>query len=275
MSAREPNLPRHARLRAVPWLVGAIALTHYLQWTVVQPADVQSWLGLTRGDLDAGRWWTPLTAVMVHDRLALMLLNAYVLVVAGWRLELAWGTARHLTVVFAATLAAAFIHLFVGGSTPFLGASAAAFATLAASVTRWGDEPQLLVGGFQIPSRWVAFLIGTLLLLTGLESGASFLAHLLGGGIVGAGAMRFLSAPAPRRRARDVARDPAPAPESAPSARPSTPPMPPRERAMAANAAPAPTLDAILDKISAQGLARLTPEERRILDDHSRRLRDR
>lgn len=275
MSTRDPMLPRRARLRVVPWLVGAIALTHYLQWTVVQPTDVQTWFGFTRGDLDAGRWWTPLTAVVVHDRLALLLLNAYVLVVAGWRLELAWGVARHLTVVTTATLAAAFIHLFIGGGTPFLGASAAAFAMLAASVTRWGDEPHLLVGGFQVPSRWVAFLIGTLLLLTGLESGVSFLAHLLGGGIVGAGAMRFLSVPAPRRRARDVARDPAPAPESVPSARPTTPSVPPRERAMAANAAPAPSLDAILDKISAQGLAYLTPEERRILDDHSRRLRDR
>lgn len=274
MSARDSMAPRVSRLRAVPWLVGAIVLTHYLQWTVVQPADVQTWFGFTRGDLETGRWWTPLTAVVVHDRLALMLLNAYVLVVAGWRLERAWGTARHLTVVTAATLAAAMIHLFIGGTTPFLGASAAAFAMLAASVTRWGDEPHLLLGGLQVPGRWVAFLIGTLLLLTGLESGASFLAHLLGGGIVGVGAMRFLSAPAPRRRARDLAPDPAVPPETTP-ARPPTPAAPPRERAMATNAAPAPTLDAILDKISAQGLAHLTPEERRILDDHSRRLRDR
>lgn len=275
MSTRSPMPPRPAPLRVVPWLVGTIALVHYLQWTVVQSADVQRWFGFTRGDLDAGRWWTPLTAVLVHDRVALLLLNLYVLVVAGWRLERAWGTARHLTVVVAATLAAAMIHLFIGGGAPFLGASAAAFAMLAASVTRWGDEPQLVLGGLQVPGRWVAFLIGTLLLLTGLESGARFLAHLLGGGIVGVGAMRFLSVAAPRRRARDLAHDLAPAPETAPAARPAIPSAPPRERAMAANAGPAPTLDAILDKISAQGLAHLTPEERRILDDHSRRLRDR
>jgi hypothetical protein len=33
-------------------------------------------------------------------------------------------------------------------------------------------------------------------------------------------------------------------------------------------------VDAILDKISAEGIDRLTPDERRVLDDHSRRLRD-
>ena len=36
-----------------------------------------------------------------------------------------------------------------------------------------------------------------------------------------------------------------------------------------------PTINAILDKISAAGLEGLTAEERRMLDEHSRRLRDR
>jgi hypothetical protein len=44
---------------------------------------------------------------------------------------------------------------------------------------------------------------------------------------------------------------------------------------MATNLAPAPTIDQILDKISAQGIGQLTPEERQLLDEHSRRLRDR
>jgi hypothetical protein len=41
-----------------------------------------------------------------------------------------------------------------------------------------------------------------------------------------------------------------------------------------AKATEPPTMDSILDKISAEGLDRLTPAERRVLDDHSRRLRD-
>jgi ribosome maturation protein Sdo1 len=34
-------------------------------------------------------------------------------------------------------------------------------------------------------------------------------------------------------------------------------------------------VDAILDKILAEGLDQLTEEERRVLDDHSKKLRDR
>jgi hypothetical protein len=41
-----------------------------------------------------------------------------------------------------------------------------------------------------------------------------------------------------------------------------------------ATAAP-PTVDAILDKILAEGIDQLTDEERRVLDDHSKKLRDR
>lgn len=253
-----------SRLRVFPWLVGVLALVQYLQWTVVQPADVQGALGFTRGDLDAGRWWTPITAVVVHDSLSLLLLNLYVLVLYGWRLERLWGSSRHLGLVLASTGAAWAAHLFVGGATPFFGASAAAFAMLVATAVRWGEEPQLLLGGIVVRARWLAVVVGTMVLLTGLESGPSFLAHLIGGWLVGMTAVRIL--PPSVARAARAAAPAAPAPEPA---------VPPRARAMATNMAPAPTIDQILDKISAQGIGQLTPEERQLLDEHSRRLRDR
>ena len=253
-----------SRLRVLPWLVGVLALVQYLQWTVVQPADVQGALGFTRGDLDAGRWWTPITAVVVHDSLSLLLLNLYVLVLYGWRLERLWGSSRHLGLVLASTGAAWAAHLFVGGATPFFGASAAAFAMLVATAVRWGEEPQLLLGGIVVRARWLAVVVGTMVLLTGLESGPSFLAHLIGGWLVGMSAVRIL--PPSVARAARAAAPAAPAPEPA---------VPPRARAMATNMAPAPTIDQILDKISAQGIGQLTPEERQLLDEHSRRLRDR
>lgn len=258
-----------ARLRTVPWLIGVLALMQYLQWTVVQPADLQGAFAFTRGDLDAGRWWTPITALVVPGPFSLLVMHLYILALYGWRLERLWGASRHLGVVVCATLVAWMVHLFLGGTAPFLGASAASFAMLAATAVRWGDEPQMLIGGFAIRARWVTILMGTMLLLTGLESGPRFLAHLVGGWIVGVGAVRILLRPAAR-----PSRPSAPAtPPVAPS--PAAASSPPRARAMATNAAPAPTIDQILDKISAQGLAHLTPEERRLLDDHSRRLRDR
>jgi hypothetical protein len=72
----------------------------------------------------------------------------------------------------------------------------------------------------------------------------------------------------PRARGQRETIDDVVARSNAAAARRSLPPRP-----AAAPAVP-PTVDAILDKILAQGLDRLTDEERRILDDHSRRLRD-
>lgn len=104
---REDRTARtRAPLRVLPWLVGVLALVQYLQWTVVQPEDVRRLLGFTRGDLDAGRWWTPITALVVHDSLALLLMNLYVLTLYGWRLERLWGPSRHLGVIIAATVTA-------------------------------------------------------------------------------------------------------------------------------------------------------------------------
>lgn len=266
VSDRREERPARARsrLRVLPWLVGVLALVQYLQWTVVQSADVQGALGFTRGDLDAGRWWTPITALVVHDSLSLLVLNLSVLALYGWRLERLWGSSRHLGVVIISTVAAWVAHLFVGGATPFFGASAAAFAMLVATAVRWGDEPQLLIGGIVVRARWLTVVVGTLVLLTGLESGPSFLAQLIGGWLVGMTAVRIL--PLPVARAARASAPAAPAPQ---------PSAPPPARAMATKVAPAPTIDQILDKISAQGIDHLTDEERQLLDEHSRRLRDR
>jgi membrane associated rhomboid family serine protease len=251
------------RLQLLPWLVGVIALVQYLQWTVVQPADVQAALGFTRGDLDLGRWWTPITALVVHDSIVLLVINLSVLALYGSRLERLWGSSRHLGLIIAASVMAWAAHLFVGRSALFLGASAPAFAMLVATAVRWGEEPQRLFAGVVLRAQWLVVVVGTVLLLTGLESGPSFFAHLIGGWIVGLSAVRILPMPI-ARSARLLA-----PPPTAPDA-----PAAPRSRAMATHAVPAPTIDQILDKISAQGLAHLTPEERQILDDHSRRLRD-
>jgi membrane associated rhomboid family serine protease len=255
--------------RVLPWLVGVLALVPYLQWTLVQPADVQGLLAFSRSDLDAGRWWTPLTAFIVPGSLSLLLLNLYVLTLYGWRLERLWGSSHHLGVVVASTLTAWMVHLFIGGTTPFLGASAAAFALLVATAVRWGDEPQLLIGGMMVRARWVVTLMGTLLLLTGLEQGPAFLAHLVGGWVIGVVAVRLI--PTPRLRPK---RGASPSEADSPSLAPALAPAP-QVPATATQTAPAPTIDQILDKISQRGLAHLTPHERQILDDHSRRLRGR
>lgn len=91
---------------------------------------------------------------------------------------------------------------------------------------------------------------------------------------------------APRSEADDaVARSqaltmqpPPPAPPVPPIVRPMRNPAAPRPRpvvpAPAAVAAPPADLDAVLDKISREGMASLSADERQVLEDSSRRLRD-
>jgi hypothetical protein len=69
-----------------------------------------------------------------------------------------------------------------------------------------------------------------------------------------------------------AAAGPAPAPRRAPSAPPA-----PRPRPVAAAVPPAPgasVMDAVLDKISREGMGSLTADERRVLEETARKLRD-
>jgi membrane associated rhomboid family serine protease len=223
-------------------LLLALAVVQFLQWTVVLPVDVQAWLAFHRDDTVLGRWWTLGTHPLVHGDLTLLAMNAYVLALFGLRMERTWGPRRYLRLLLLGTLTGWTTHLFGGGAGPWMGASSAAYAVLAAYALRWGDEPHLVLGRMPVTGRWIALLMAGALLLTGLD----------GGGVkLGTPSEVIVEAPV--------------VPTVAPSVVPTEPP----------SFTPPPSIDAILDKISAEGIDHLTDEERRVLDDHSRRLRDR
>lgn len=289
----------------VGWAVALVLAVQFLQLTLFQATDVQAALGFRRGDLDIGRWWSVLTYQLAHGSPALALTNVYVMLLAGPRLERFWGGRRFLAFLLLAGVGGWMLHLFVGGGAPLLGASASAFAVLGATAMRWGDEEFTLAGGLTIRGRWLCALLGAMLLLLGLRSlpggGAPFVAHL--GGLAAAWLFmratqvllverfregvsavpddppedqppRAVPKTLPRSRARDrdtiddvVARSNAAAARRGAASRRRTPPGSPPQTAV-------PDLDTILDKISAEGIERLTEDERRVLDDHSRRLRD-
>jgi membrane associated rhomboid family serine protease len=279
-----------------------------MQYTVVQPEDVRTVLGFRHGDLDAGRWWSVGTFPLAHASTWMAALNAYALLIFGPRLERTWGLRRFLAFSALASLGGWMLHLFVGGATPLLGASAMALGALTAYAALWGADTHQLAGGLTISGRWVAFLVAAILVLVGLQEpaaaggGAAFLAHLGGAAVAwtfvratrvtfveqfreGVSALpdeppedqppRAVPKTLPRSRSREretiddvVARsNAASSTHRAQASRPHTP--------VEAPAAKPPDLDAILDKISAQGIETLTADERRVLDDHSRRLRDR
>jgi membrane associated rhomboid family serine protease len=284
---------------AVLTLVGALVGVHFLRWTVLKPAVLVEAFAFHRGDLDAGRWWSAATYSLVQPSATILLLAVYVLLVFGPRLERLWGARRFLAFTGFAALGGWMVHLFVGGEAPLLGATSLALGVLGAHAMRWGTEERVLAGGFTMRVRWAAAFVAAVLLLTALQEpiggGAAALAHL--GGLASAWLFtrathvllveriregvsaqpdeppedqppRAVPKGTPRARGQRETIDDVVARSNAAAARRSLPPRP-----AAAPAVP-PTVDAILDKILAQGLDRLTDEERRILDDHSRRLRD-
>lgn len=293
--------PRPLLPPALAWIVGVLVGVHFLQWTALRPEVLVDTLGFQRGDLDAGRWWTVLSHATVHGSLLLLALNVYVLLLFGPRLERFWGSRRFTAFAALATLGGWFVHLFIGADAPLLGASSASLGVLGAHAMRWGGEERILPGGFTARVRWLAAVIGAIVLLMGLQEpvggGVVFLAHV--GGLAtawafarstrvlfverfreGVSAMpdeppddqlpRAVPKTLPRSRSQRESIDDVVARTNAQSARRQAPARP----RSAQPSGPPPSVDAILDKISAQGVEALTPEERRVLDDHSRRLRD-
>jgi len=289
----------------VAWIGGLLAAIHFLQWTVVLPADAQQWLAFRAGDIESGRWWSVATHPLVHSSATLLLLNLYALMLFGPRLERFWGARRFVGFVALAVLGGWIAHLFVGGSAPLLGASAASFGVMGAYAWRWGSEERPLLGGFVARERWAVAFIVAIVVLSGMQEtvggGLPFLAHLGGLGTAwvfaratsvlfverfreGVSAMpdeppedqppRAVPKTLPRSRAQRETIDDVVARTNADTARQRSTAR--EAKAPAETAAPTapPTIDSILDKIGREGLERLTAEERRVLDEHSRRLRD-
>lgn len=308
MTAPRPDaMPRTPLIpSAVFALVCALVGVQFLQWTVLQPEVLVDGLAFHRGDLDAGRWWSVATYALVQPSATMLLLSVYALLVFGPRLETLWGARRFAGFAAFAALGGWMVHLFVGGSAALLGASSVALGTIGAHAMRWGQDEQVLAGGFVVRVRWAAAFVAAVVLLAGMQEplggGAAHLAHL--GGLAaawlftratnvllverfreGVSAMpddppedqppRAVPKTLPRSRAQRETIDDVVARSNAEASRRQAPVQPTRPPAkpQAERSDAAPTIDSILDKIGTQGLDALTPEERRVLDDHSRRLR--
>jgi membrane associated rhomboid family serine protease len=289
---------------AVAWICGALAAVHFLQWTVVLPADAQQWLAFRTGDIESGRWWSVATYPLVHANATLLLLNVYSLLLFGPRLERFWGARRFVAFVALAALGGWIAHLFVGGAAPLAGASAASFGVMGAYAWRWGNEERPLLGGFVARERWAIAFIAAIVVLTGMQEpiggGIPFLAQLGGFGTAwifaratnvlfverfreGVLAMpdeppedqppRAVPKTLPRSRSQRETIDDVVTRSNADTARQRSGARATKSPAPDAPGAP-PTIDAILDKIGREGLEQLSAEERRVLDEHSRRLRD-
>lgn len=292
----DQDYPRMTRVVQV--LLAINIAVAFLTATVVQPSELESLFAFRSGPI-AETWWTAFTYMFLHAGLWHLAMNMYTLWIFGPRLEHLWGTRSFTTFFLWCGLGGAVFHALFGGLASMVGASAAIFGVMLAYAMHWPKDEIYFFGVIPMRVSTLVALLGAMNLFLGYTSGAggvAYFAHL------GGFAFAFLYLKRPQHVSIDQLRQRvSPAPDVGDDMSPRATPRPSsrsRNRdqvdeivaqskaAVAKHPArfepgkrdardeKAEELDRVLDKISRHGLTSLTPGERTLLDEMSKRLRD-
>jgi membrane associated rhomboid family serine protease len=284
--------------RAVQWLLALNIGVYFLQLTLFGQDAVYSALALDPARFPAS-WWTVATYMFVHAWLAHLAFNMFTLWMFGPRLEHEWGTRTFVWFYLCSGVGGALAHLVFAQHSSVVGASGAISGVLVAYALRWPDEEVYLFGVIPMRSRWLIVAMLAMNIVFALSPGSriDWTAHV-GGMAFGWIFLKLYSAGGINRvrgwisavpdesddMPRAVPRDRAPmrdrangmdevvARSNAIILRESKPLQhvvrqeTPKEYAARVNR--------VLDKISQQGIESLSRDERRLLEEMSRKLRD-
>ncbi|MFN8668176.1 MAG: rhomboid family intramembrane serine protease [Gemmatimonadaceae bacterium] len=286
--------------KAVQWLIAINVAIYFLQLTVVGSQNMLPALGFSADDLSRS-WWTIGTYMFVHGGFWHLALNMYTLYIFGPRVEHAWSAGEFTRYYVLCGLGGWFFHLLFARESLLIGASAAVLGVTLAYATRWPDDEVLLFGVVPLKVKWMVALMVALNLIGGMSEGqgggVAYLAHL-GGLAAGWLYLRTASGSGGIDRFKQRVTPATDIPDETPRAIPRSMPRA-REKGneiddiiARSNAAvsrrPAPQspplgakgvkrmsdIDLVLDKISQQGIESLSADEKRMLEEMSRELRD-
>lgn len=287
---------------AVQWLIGINVVVFFLELTISQTGAISEF-GFRTQNLTTA-WWTVGTYMFVHSSFLLLLFNMAVLFFFGPRVERAWGAAPFVRYYLLCGLGGWLGYLMLSGQSTLVGASAAIYGVMLAYAARWPDDEVYVFFAVPVKIKWLVAILVVASLVLGLtqaegsNNAVAQFAHL-GGFVIG---LLYLHSPTSGsiRRLRQRVSQVPDVPDETPRAIPRTGPAPrarerndideivARSKAAVVKRPPAPPqaarttsrkskteeLDIVLDKINRQGMESLTAEERRLLDEASRRLRD-
>lgn len=244
---------------ALTWVIGPAFVT---EWFAFQPTKVLL------------RPWTPLTYMFLHGDFWHLFWNMLLLFFFGPPLESKWGSKEFIRYYLVCGLGGVVLS-FVFVSYSIIGASAAVYGIMLAFAMAWPDALIYVWGIFPVKAKW---LVGFLFVVTffnafaGAGGGVAHFAHL-GGFVAGLvylktdwRASQAIQNMGRAARARRFAIVPRGEKEAAQSSRPIRSDEAGEKRTLDA-------VDRVLDKISAEGMASLTAQERQLLDDVSKRHR--
>jgi membrane associated rhomboid family serine protease len=291
-----PESPRMTR--AVQWLLALNIGIYFLQLTLFGSDAVYSALALDPARFPA-TWWTVVSYMFVHAWLAHLAFNMFTLWMFGPRLEHEWGTSAFVKLYLWAGIGGAIAHLLFAQHSAVIGASGAISGVLVVYALRWPDEEVYLFGVIPMKSRWLvaAMLAMNIIFALSPSSRIDWTAHI-GGMAFGWIFLKLYSAgginrvrgwvsavpdetedmpravPRGRSPMRDRTRDidEVVARSNAVVLRETKPVQHvPKQETPKEYAA---RVNRVLDKISQQGIESLTRDERRLLEEMSRKLRD-
>jgi membrane associated rhomboid family serine protease len=232
------------------------------EWFAFQPRDI------------VFRPWGPLTYMFLHAGLMHLAMNMIVLFFFGPPLESRWGEAEFLRYYVICGLGGvALSYVFLPSSV--VGASAAMYGIMLAFAMNWPNTPIYIWGIFPVPAKYLVAFLSVVTLLSAVPSAqGSNVAHFahLGGLVAG-----FLYLKADWRPARKLG-----AIQRAATRKRRLAIVPRDEHEEEHNASAErrredaalyDQVDAVLDKISAEGMSALTPAELALLDEVSKKHR--
>jgi membrane associated rhomboid family serine protease len=240
-----------------PWvqrLLIANVLVFFLQWTV---PGVTEQLELVPAAMLA-RPWTMITYMFVHGGFGHIFWNMLALYVFGPRVEQRIGSDRFFALYMISGITGALLSFLLSPYTAVVGASGAIFGVMLAYARFWPRDRVYIYFLIPVEVRWLV-IIYALISILGFGGGVAHFAHL--GGFAGAMLyLLYIDRHQGAKRFRRQANAPVPAKDSLLGNWRNVD----RDRVHAVNRE---EVDRILDKISASGLASLTPEERLFLSN--------
>ncbi|MFB0526323.1 MAG: rhomboid family intramembrane serine protease [bacterium] len=249
--------------RAIKWLIIANVSVYLVQ--VFVGRNFFYTFGLVPYRVVKSLWlWQIITHMFLHGGLFHLLINLFVLWMFGKPIEREWGTSSFLKYYFTCGLGASIFILItsLNSRIPVVGASGAIYGILVAFAMLYPDSIIYLYFLFPIKAKHFAVLIGAVAFLGGISGGGSNIAHFghLGGLLVGYVYLKF---PLWKYRFH---------PERLITfLRLPKISLRRRKKYQTKSYEIEQRVNQILDKILLQGVDSLTAEEKRIMDEYSRK----
>jgi membrane associated rhomboid family serine protease len=222
--------------------------------------------------------WTLLTYMFAHGGFMHLFFNMLGLFFFGPPLEARWGSREFLKFYLICGLGGAALSFVFAFNNPVIGASAAVYGVMLAFAMSWPDMPIYIWGILPIPAKWLVTIIAAFSFVSAFSGGGGNVAHFAH---LGGFAAAFLYLKMDRHRSPFARMKKASqkrkftvvpgekrqdAPRAAASGVPASPSDAKEEHLLD-------ELDRVLEKISTNGMSSLSADERRLLDDVSRRYR--